>query len=144
MSSGWRDAGRRWPLPEGHLLGAELRGLAAGRSGDRGVRASSVGTAEVKRPMEVLGCQLLPPPAPVLRPVLPRAELQLAWTLAEASSGHRKGKAEESGHEPPRCSPGTDAHLLWGCKCPNCGAFLASHACDSESCHLCRVCLLFT
>lgn len=105
MSSGWRDAGRRWPLQEGHPLGAELRSLAAGRSGDRGVRASSVGTAEVKRPMEVLGCQPLPPPTPVLRLVLPRAELQLAWTLAGASSGHRKGKAEEWGHELPGAPP---------------------------------------
>lgn len=62
MSEGGRDAGRRWPLPERHPSEAELRSLAASRSGDLGGRACSEGPAEGTRQVGDCGCQ--PPVSP--------------------------------------------------------------------------------
>lgn len=62
MSKGRRDARRRWPLPEGHPSEAELRSLAASRSGDCGGRACSVGPAEGTQQVGGCGCQ--PPVSP--------------------------------------------------------------------------------
>lgn len=60
MSEGGRDAGRRGPLPEGHPSEAQLRSLAASRSGGGGGRACSVGPAEgMQRGGGAVGASLL-------------------------------------------------------------------------------------
>lgn len=60
--SGWRDVGRRWPLPDGHPCAVEFSCLASLRSGDHGGEGLFCGpwhlrdeAATVEIPLEARG-----------------------------------------------------------------------------------------